>query len=247
MKIIEKKWNEIGLTKRTKTTRIILHHAAATSCTVEDIDRWHRNEGYTCIGYHFFIRKNGEIYRGRREDAVGAHAYGGNLDSIGICFEGNFENENMPKAQLEAGKELITYLKDKYKITKIEKHKDVNATLCPGKNFPFKDMVTEINILVPPVVAPTTEITNIKELQKALNIVVDGIYGKQTETAVTNAKIKKGCLNKEAVKFVQKRLNVIVDGIFGNQTHNAVIAFQKKNKIIQDGWVGNVTMKLLVK
>lgn len=88
----------------------------------------------------FFVRKDGSIYRGRREEAVGAHAYGSNTDSIGICAEGNFENETMGDVQKQALKELVAYLKNKYGITKVQRHRDVNATACPGKNYPFEEI-----------------------------------------------------------------------------------------------------------
>ena len=71
---------------------------------------------------------------------VGAHATNHNSKSIGICFEGNFENETMCAAQKQAGIELVNYLKEKYKITKVLKHKDVGKTACPGKNFPFDEI-----------------------------------------------------------------------------------------------------------
>ena len=58
------------------------------------------------------VRKNGTIERGRPEHTQGAHASGSNFDSIGICFEGNFDAETMGAAQKNAGIELIQYLKE---------------------------------------------------------------------------------------------------------------------------------------
>ena len=70
---------------------------------------------------------------------MGAHAGNNNYDSIGVCFEGNYMTETaMPDAQRAAGAELVAYLKQKYGITKVQKHRDVNATGCPGDNFPFE-------------------------------------------------------------------------------------------------------------
>lgn len=141
MNIIERTYSlNGGLSNRNTTNRIILHHAAVSNCSVDDVDRWHKNKGWTCIGYHFFVRKDGSIYRGRREEAIGAHAYGSNTDSIGICAEGNFENETMGDVQKQALKELVAYLKNKYGITKVQRHRDVNATACPGKNYPFEEI-----------------------------------------------------------------------------------------------------------
>ena len=146
MNIIETNLDFSNLSKRGATNRIILHHTAVTAeQSVEVIHNYHKNTlGYAGIGYHFYIRKNGEIYRGRPEDTVGAHAYGSNNDSIGICFEGNFEEEQMTEAQIKSGKELVNYLKEKYNINKVQMHRDVNQTSCPGKNFKFNEIVAEI-------------------------------------------------------------------------------------------------------
>ena len=94
------------LTRRTATRRIILHHAAAVTCTPQQVHQWHLANGWTGIGYHFFVRKDGTVYRGRPEDTVGAHAGNNNYDSLGVCFEGSFDRETMPDAQLRAGQEL---------------------------------------------------------------------------------------------------------------------------------------------
>ena len=129
-----------SLSNRSKTTRIILHHAAATTCGASTIHQWHKNQGWSGIGYHFVVRKNGTIERGRPEHTQGAHASGSNFDSIGICFEGNFDVETMGAAQKNAGIELIKYLKNKYGISKVYGHRDVMATGCPGNKFPFNDI-----------------------------------------------------------------------------------------------------------
>lgn len=136
MNIIEKKYSLNGtLKKRAKTDTIILHHASAKFCTPEQIDSWHKERGWTCIGYHFLVKKDGTIYRGRPEDVVGAHASNHNSTSIGICAEGNFEIEIMSEIQKRALIELVSYLKKKYNITKVLKHKDVGATDCPRKKL----------------------------------------------------------------------------------------------------------------
>ena len=60
------------------------------------------------------MRKDGTVYRLRPEGKIGAHASGSNSDSIGICFEGSYMTETMPQAQINAGKELVAYLKQIY-------------------------------------------------------------------------------------------------------------------------------------
>ncbi len=141
MKIIETNLKFGSLSKRSRTTRMILHNADATKCSAADIHRWHKERGWSGIGYHFLVRKDGTIERGRPENTVGAHASGHNSDSIGICFEGAFMTERMGQTQINAGRELIAYLKSKYGISKVQRHKDVNPTNCPGANFPFDAIV----------------------------------------------------------------------------------------------------------
>ena len=141
MNIIETNLSFSAMTNRSKTTRIILHHAEASSCTAEQIHQWHKNNGWSGAGYHFLVRKDGKVYRLRPENKVGAHASGSNSDSIGVCFEGKYMTETMPAAQKNAGKELVSYLKSKYGISKVQKHSDVCSTDCPGKNFPFNEIV----------------------------------------------------------------------------------------------------------
>jgi len=103
MQIIETNLPTNGsFSRRNKTDEIILHHAEASHASVEEVNRWHLERGWTGIGYHFYIRKDGKVYRGRPEWAVGAHAQGHNSRAIGICCEGSYMTENMPQAQLDA-------------------------------------------------------------------------------------------------------------------------------------------------
>lgn len=128
-----------ALEERIVTDEIVLHHAVGTG-SVKDIHSWHINgNGWAGIGYHFYVRKNGEVYSGRPVNAVGAHTYGENSHTIGICFEGNFENETMSDAQKNAGAELVAKLrKDFPTVKRVSAHRDHNSTACPGKNFPFE-------------------------------------------------------------------------------------------------------------
>lgn len=141
MNIVENiyKWNGT-LSKRSSTKYIILHNRAGNG-SVESIHAQHVSQGWTGIGYHFYVRKDGTVYRGRPIDTVGAHTSNYNSVSIGVCFEGNFDNETtMCGEQIKSGQALVGYLKELYPSAEIKKHKDFNATSCPGKNFPFKEI-----------------------------------------------------------------------------------------------------------
>lgn len=134
-----------SFSRRNKTDEIILHHAEAKSASVEEVNRWHLERGWTGIGYHFYIRKDGRIYRGRPEWAVGAHAQGHNSRSVGICVEGAYMTETMPKAQFDALVWLVREEMATYPGAKVLRHRDVNNTDCPGVNYPWKALLAALS------------------------------------------------------------------------------------------------------
>lgn len=140
--IIEADWGCRPTGVRSSTQYITLHHAAG-NLSAAKVNALHKQNGWACIGYHFYIEKNGKIYRGRNENAIGAHAAGDNSISLAICFEGNYEKDKvMPKAQLEAGKWLVAKEKSRYPRAKVVGHRDMphSATACPGRYFSFKEI-----------------------------------------------------------------------------------------------------------
>ena len=143
MNIIETDWEwNGGLSRRSSTEYIALHHAEAVTCTAKQIHEWHKSNGWSGIGYHFFVRKNGEIYRGRPIWSLGAHVQGMNNCSIGICAEGDYHNRDrvMPETQKQAIKELVTYLKGIYPEAKIVGHREIGDSNCPGRYYPLEKM-----------------------------------------------------------------------------------------------------------
>ena len=132
-------WNGT-LTKRKETKYIILHHRGGNG-DVQSIHMQHIKENkWVGIGYHFYVRKDGSVYRGRSINAWGAHCINYNDKSVGVCFEGNFENETMTAAQIKAGQELVSYLKGLYPSAEVKRHKELDSTACPGKKFPFEEI-----------------------------------------------------------------------------------------------------------
>lgn len=144
MQIIEEKYNWSGVfSNRSKTDYIVLHHAEAVKCTAQDVHSWHRANGWTGIGYHFFVRKDGTIYRGRPINVVGAHVQGMNSCSVGICAEGDYhtKDKSMPQAQKKAIIELVKYLKENYyPNAKIVGHKEIGDSNCPGRYYPLDEI-----------------------------------------------------------------------------------------------------------
>ena len=227
-----------ALTKRKKTTMLIIHHAAAPSASVETIHKWHQGRGWLGIGYNFYIRRDGTVYQGRGWEHVGAHCTGYNSASVGICLEGNYEtDQDMPAAQYEAAVQLIRMALDKYPtITEICGHKAHGATACPGKYFPLNRMIAAVkgadpgNETVTPATGTATYNANVESLQEALNadgitdaaghpLAVDGRKGPNTSAAIKKTLLKARKLSDghykagstgEVVRWVQERLNVLL-------------------------------------
>lgn len=259
MRIIDSNLTFKSLSSLGKVTKITLHHAEAKKCSVEDIHRWHLTRGWSGIGYHFFIRKDGSIYRGRPEDKLGAHTAKNNTGNIGICFEGGYMTETMPQAQINAGIELVNHLCSKYGLSKsnVYKHKDLSSTDCPGTNFPFSDIVNG-QATSQPTPEPSKPQSNnwIARLQAECNRQgfsnqrVDGIAGPNT---------LKGCpmlqwgVKGNITKLLQERLVEFgynpngIDGKYGNGTRNAVVKFQRDKGLASDGIVGSNTWRKLLK
>lgn len=143
------------LSNRSQTNYIILHHRAGNG-DVTSIHTQHISRNFSGIGYHYYVRKDGSIYSGRPIGTIGAHSLNYNNKSVGICFEGNFENEKMCEVQKKAGIELVKHLKNKYNSVVVIRHKDVSATACPGKNFPYDDIVS--------AKAPEKELTSANDI-----------------------------------------------------------------------------------
>jgi len=130
-----------SLRPRTSTQRIIIHHSASSDVPASTIHGWHLARGWSGIGYHYVVRKNGSIERGRYEYLIGAHAGSrGNPDSIGICLTGNFSNAPPEEAQIQALVWLIKDIWKRYTHLELIGHRDVMATDCPGEKFPWTEL-----------------------------------------------------------------------------------------------------------
>ena len=130
---------------RRKDTRYIVIHCAATrpeqDIGVKEIRKWHLARKFKDVGYHFVIRRSGEVERGRAIDEVGAHVVGYNHCSIGICLVGGIDEDlrpadNFTPVQMRALGELLAHLTAVYPSAIVVGHRDFNgvAKACPCFN-----------------------------------------------------------------------------------------------------------------
>ena len=134
------KFNKLKKSKRT-INEIIIHCSATPEgkdFTIEDIRRWHKQSGYSDIGYHYVVYRNGSVNDGRNVDVAGAHCKNHNSRSIGVCYIGGCaEDGKTPKdTRTEKQKEsLLTLLKELrmlYPKASIHGHRDFANKACPS-------------------------------------------------------------------------------------------------------------------
>lgn len=107
--------------------------------TVEEITDWHVNgNGWSDCGYHFIIYRNGDIMVGRPVPIAGAHCYGHNASSVGVCLIGR---DRFTKEQLNALRSLYRVLRGIFGDIGVYGHKDFTTKkTCP--NFEVRDILT---------------------------------------------------------------------------------------------------------
>ena len=99
--------------------------------TARDIDSFHRVRGFSSWGYHYYVRKDGSIEKMRDESEPGAHAYGHNRDSIGLCYEGGLDVNGRPADTRTAAQKrtlvaLLRSLRADYPGARIVGHRDLS-------------------------------------------------------------------------------------------------------------------------
>ena len=135
-------YNYDNLSTRGKTDMVVIHHTGNPTdddLSASEINASHQAQGWTCIGYHYVVRKNGVIEEGRPHWTVGAHAYGENSHTIGIHVCGNFEIGEPTAKQIEALAMLLANICSDYGLPldreHIKAHRELMHTACCGRNL----------------------------------------------------------------------------------------------------------------
>ena len=138
---------------RKQTTHIIIHCSAtppSMDIGAREIDKWHRQRGFLKIGYHFVIRRSGEIEFGRKVDEPGAHCKYQNGTSVGICLVGGVKEdkktpeENFTEDQWWALKKVISDLRRRYPHAQIAGHNEFDkGKACPSFNVQTHPLLKE--------------------------------------------------------------------------------------------------------
>jgi N-acetylmuramoyl-L-alanine amidase len=123
-----------------KINEIIIHCADTPPNMYVDaamVNEWHLERGWSGIGYHYFIKRDGQIEIGRPLETQGAHCSGHNADSIGICYAGGCDEDmnpedNRTEEQKESILLLLEVLKNIFPQASIHGHRDFSDKECPS-------------------------------------------------------------------------------------------------------------------
>ena len=141
-----------GRTYKTsrRINKIVMHCTATPvgrDVDADDVDNMHLNRwGVSSgIGYHYLIKLDGTIEKGRWADFSGAHTRGHNRDTLAVAYAGGVDStlrsveDNHTKAQKKSIEALLTLLRLKYKLDKsdILGHREFSGVYkdCPCLNM----------------------------------------------------------------------------------------------------------------
>lgn len=148
-----------------KIKAFVLHHTATPtgkvgdgSDLVETLARLakEKSQGRFSHYYHTLIGPGGKVFSPLSWDQVAPHCGidrgdpiqdpSGvcNQNSIALCCIGNFDQETMPEAQYQSLLKICVHAKEQHPDAFFKLHRDLVATQCPGKNFPFQRLFDEL-------------------------------------------------------------------------------------------------------
>lgn len=142
---------------KPEAVEYIAVHCSATQPKAEidakAIDRMHRLQGWSKIGYHFVIKRDGTVEKGRELNEVGAHVLNYNTKSVGICLAGGVNDKlkaenNFTDDQFHALAVLLQEMQAKFPKAVIQGHRDFPnvAKDCPC--FDVRQWMSETGVFV---------------------------------------------------------------------------------------------------
>ena len=117
---------------------MIVIHCSATRADVplspRQLDEMHRQRGFDGCGYHYYVRRDGEICTMRPVDRPGAHAKGDNQHSSGVCYAGGRDEQGRPadtrtELQKRSLRVLVRVLAMDFQTRRIVGHRDLSPDL----------------------------------------------------------------------------------------------------------------------
>ena len=124
------------------STEYLVVHCSATKPSMDiglrEIKRWHVDDnGWRDVGYHYIIRRNGEVELGRSNRDTGAHAAGYNHKSVSLCMVGGMAEDNSAENNFTAQQwtallDLVKQIKVDYPEADVIGHNEISEKECPS-------------------------------------------------------------------------------------------------------------------
>jgi murein L,D-transpeptidase YcbB/YkuD len=205
-------------------SRVFIHCSASNNPAHDNVAtmrRWHKQKGWSDVGYHFFIRKDGMLEEGRSLERTPAAQANHNTGTIAICCHG-LDKAKFTEAQFDTLRTLCGDIDIAYggEVT-FHGHCEVSAKSCPV--FDYRAVLS----------------------LDAEGHVLHG--GKPKAPTTPQPTLRRGTPWILPTKAAQTELGVTSDGDFGPKTETAVKAFQKRSGLEPDGVVGPLTWAALLK
>lgn len=232
--------------KPKRSVNVTFIHCSATSnpnTDAEEINRWHLDRGFTCIGYHVFVKTDAVAQYGRDMEQTPAAQQGYNSGSIAICCNG-LDLSDFGQAQMDKLREVCGQINAAYgNNMTFRPHNAVAAKACP-----VFDIYKELNLdssgkmitdgtappqdFPPPDDAPEPE-------EKFYISCVRIMVSKDINATHANVRIVQSLLHGKGYPVGT------IDGVAGTKFDNAVAAYQTDLGLVVDGIVGEDTWSAL--
>lgn len=139
---IAKLKQNFSLLKSNRVITEIIVHCTATpegrEVSMGELRQWHKQRGFSDVGYHYVVHLDGEVENGRSVHLVGAHCSGHNTHSIGVCYVGGVDKDGKTPKDTRTEKQkaallcLLMDLVGLYPGVKIYGHRDLGNKACPS-------------------------------------------------------------------------------------------------------------------
>lgn len=224
-----------------KVNVIFLHCSASDNAQHDDVSvmrNWHVNgNGWSDVGYHYFVTKSGDIQEGRSIEKVPSAQKGYNKSSIAICCHG-LKKVKFTEEQMISVKALCKAIADSYiEKIRIRGHREVSSKSCPVYDYKktlglnergyYTNTSSPAILPIPQIRKPKVDVKNITPGSK-VNVI-----------RVTDANVLVVALQNLLGKL---GFPCLADGVFGQQTKATVQIFQSRHGLKKDGVVGRKTV-----
>jgi len=209
-----------------KIHRVFIHCSASDHQhhdNIQTIKDWHLARGFSDVGYHFFIQKDGTLEYGRDSETTPAAQKGHNRNTLAICMHG-LKEANFTQAQFDTLNALAVQIDHNYENISFHGHCEVSSKACPVFNY-----------------QKVLHLDNYGSLYKndrALTLLPDNDIDELPDLLLGS--------RGEAVELLQKLLFIKIDGIFGPQTSRSVKAFKRSQQLYASDVVKSYIWKLLM-